>query len=335
MMDSLYFPIDAATGASIDTDRIADYLELAAFFSNDSTALASDLANQAGIGAEDDHADLDKEMQSGEGEEDLVATTVMRIENRCKTLTCAYPFSLDERGEILTCNLDHDSFGHAAYILSLVLSNLRAVSPILGGSCLHPDEQEIKQLRKFFQYFATAALASEIHGRAWSFGFPRLDGTGFIKKLTEIWEKLADGRVSRHPSAPTRSKDDQIDVFAARLHPDGLPGFPLAVAQVATGANARQKSLKGHLDTFKGRWFSPPPVTAFLAYMIVPFAINDDQFRDDVLVMGNVLHRLRVPRRVAEAAELAEADEVIEGYDRLADAVQWVVNYQARGRTLI
>ena len=91
--------------------------------------------------------------------------------------------------------------------------------------------------------------------------------------------------------APDQPKDDRIDVFAARPHPDGLPGFPLAAAQVATGRNAREKSIKGHLGVFKGRWFGTPPVTDFIAYMIFPFATADYQFVDDVRVMGNVLHR--------------------------------------------
>ena len=335
MIDSLYLPIDDMTGASIDADCAADCLELAAFFSNDSTVLTSDLANQTGIGAADDHADLDEEMQSSESEEDLISITVTRIENRCETLgPSAYPFDLDARGDMLTCNFNRGSFGHAAYILSLVLSNLRAVSPVLNRSCLHPDEQEVKRLREFFQYFATAALASEIHGRAWSFGSPRPDGSGFIQKLTEIWEKLGDGRVSQQAWAPTKPKDDQIDVFAARLHPDGLPGFLLAVAQVATGKNAGRKSLKGHLSSFKHQWFEPQPVTEFLPYMIVPFALSKDKCFKWVSDMGNVLHRLRVPRRVAEAAELVKAGETIEGYDRLAEAVQWIASYQDRGRAL-
>ena len=337
MIDSLYLPIDDVTGKSIDTDCAADYLELEAFFAKDSMAFALDLANQAGIGAADHHADLDKEMQSDEGEEDLVSRTVTRIEHRCKALrlsasSSAYPFDLDVRGEVLTCNFDRDSFGHTAYILSLVLSNLRAVSPILGQSCLHPEEQEVKQLRKFFQYFATAALAAEIHGCAWSFGFPRPDQSGFIQKLTEIWKRLGDGRVSPQPGAPIKPKDDQIDIFAARLHADALPGFLLAAAQVATGKDANQKSLKGHLSAFKGRWFAPQPVNELLPYMIVPFAKTDDQFLDYVRVMGNVLHRLRVPRRVAEAAELVKAGETIEGYDQLVEGVEWIASYQDRGR---
>ena len=329
MTGSLCLPIDDVSGASIDFDRAADFLELSAFFANDSTALASDLVNQSGIGAEEDPADLDEELESGE--EDLVTSTVARIENRLETLgSYAYPFVLDARGEVLTCVLARGSFGHAAYILSLVLSNLRALSPVLGDSRLHPDEQEVRQLREFFQYFATAALASELQGSAWSFGFPRPDGMGFLEKLNEIWLALRDGSVERQPGAPRRPKDDQIDVFAARLPPDGLPGFPLAAAQVATGANAREKSLKGHLTAFKSRWFAPQPVTEFLAYMIVPFAMADDRFVDDVRVMGNVLHRLRLPRRVAEVAQLVEAGATIEGYDRLAEAAQWVADYRGR-----
>ena len=68
--------------------------------------------------------------------------------------------------------------------------------------------------------------------------------------------------------------------------------------------------------------------------MIVPFAKANDQFFDYVRIMGSVLHRLRVPRRVAEAAELVKAGEMIEGYDRLAEAVQWIASYQDRGRAL-
>ena len=332
MTGTLCFPIDEVTGASIDFDRAADYLELTAFFSDDATALVSDLANQAGIGAADDHADLDEEMHGGE--EDLVSSTVTRIENRRETLgSSGYPFELDTRGEILACNLNQGSLGHAAYILSLVLSNLGPVSPILFGSRLHPDDPEIRRLRAFFQYFATAALASEIQGSAWSFGFPRPDGTGFLDKLEQTWRTLGDGSVERQPGAPGQPKDDRVDVFAARPQPDRLPGFLLAAAQVATGADARDKSLKGHLGAFKSRWFARQPVTEFLVYMVVPFATADDQFLDDVRVMGNVLHRLRVPRRVAEAARLVNAGETIEGYDRLAEAAQWVADYQGRART--
>lgn len=321
------FPVDDATGDEIDFDRVADFLELTAFFADDCNALVSDIANQATIAAEEDHADLDEAMRKGE--EEIVSGTVLQIEGRRTALDTAYPFELDDNGSVLTYVPARPSVGQAAYILSLVLSNLRALSPILDGSGVHPDDGEVPTLRQYFQYFATAALAAEIRGHAWSFGFPRPDGSGFIVKLNEIWQYLGDGRVEAQAGAPAHPKDDQVDVFAARPHPDGLPGFPVAAAQVATGKNAKDKSLRGHLDAFKGRWFARQPVTDFAPYMIVPFARDRDRFVDDVRVMGNVLHRLRVPRRVAEAEELVAANVTVEGYDRLTEAAQWVVDYRA------
>lgn len=321
----LYLPIDAVTGSSINVDLAADYLELGAYFAAGKATNTSDLANAASLGAAGDHVDLQREMQ--DGEEEIVSSAVNRIETRQDALESAYPFRLDVGGDILTCELDEESYGHAAYILSLLLSNFRSVSPLLGGSDLHPDEADERRMRGYFQYVATAALAAEVQGDAWSFGFPRPDGTGFLDKLKEIWLRLGDGRVEAQTGAPRRPKDDQVDVFAARPHPDRLPGFHLAAAQVATGKDAREKSLKGHLSAFKSRWFKTQPVTDLVAYMIVPFATADEQFVDDVRVMGNVLHRLRVPRRVAEAGRLAEAGVTIEGYDRLEEVARWMASY--------
>ena len=329
MTDFLCLPVDELIGPAANYNRAADFLELSAFFAHDSSASTSALANQTEIGAADGHADLDEEMRGGD--EEIVSSTVACIESRQRVLgASAYPFDLDTSGDVLTCRLIQDSIGHTAYILSLVLSNLRSLSPILDGSHLHPDEDEVKRLRQFFQYFATAALASEIQGSAWSFGFPRPDASGFLDKLRQIWQTLGDGSVEVQLGAPRHPKDDKVDVFAARLHPDRLPGFPLAAAQVATGSDARDKSLKGHLGAFKSRWFARQPVTEFVAYMVVPFATADDQFVDDVRVMGNVLHRLRMPRRVEDAAQLLETGETIEGYELLADAAQWVANYRGR-----
>ena len=331
MTDSLCLPVDELIGPAADFNRAADFLELSAFFANDSSASTSVLANQTEIGVTDGHTDLDDEMR--EGDEEVVSSTVACIEHRRRVLgPSAYPFDLDACGDVLTCQLIRDSIGHAAYILSLVLSNLRSLSPILEGTHLHPDEDEVNRLRRFFQYFATAALASEIQGSAWSFGFPRPDASGFLDKLRQIWRTLGDGSVEAQLGAPSDPKDDKIDVFAARIHPDRMPGFPLAAAQVATGMDARNKSLKGHVGAFKSRWFARQPVTEFVAYMIVPFATADDRFVDDVRVMGNVLHRLRMPRRAADAAQLLETGEAIEGYELLADAVEWVANYRGRAR---
>lgn len=329
-MTALTLPLDEVTGRRIDVDSAADYLELTAFFANDATARTSDLANATSLASEEDLQELQDELERGE--EETVSSTAYRIRNRQRVLGAAYPFELDRGGTTVTCVFEDGSFGHSTYILSLVLSHLRAVSPILAGSEMHPDAEEVPRMREYFQYVATAALAAEVQGRAWSFGFPRPDASGFRPKLEEVWLHLRDGTVEAQLGAPAQPKDDQIDIFAARTQDDRLPGFLIAAAQVATGKNAWTKSLKGHLDAFRHRWFRTQPVTGFIPYMIVPFAISDEKFIDRVRTMGNVLHRLRVPRRVAEAERLARAGISIEAYDRLGEVTLWVKQYRKRAR---
>lgn len=332
MSSSIYLPIDQLVNGQIDFDMMADFVELSALFAKDSTTLLSDLANQNSIVAEDDYANLDDEIKLGDDE--ILYGTLSRIEDRLKSLDSTYPFKLDSTGDFLKCVLSKD-FGQIAYIVSLILSNLPPLSPILSEFDSRPTEEGERRLREFFQYFATAALAAEVQGMAWSFGFPRPDASGFLVKLEQIWKILGDGRVQPQVGAPKSPKDDKVDVFAARVHRDGLPGFLLAVAQVATGKNAPEKSLRGHLSTFKSRWFHRQPVTDFIPYMIVPFARPDDKFVDDVRTMGNVLHRLRMPLRVAEAGQLLAKEEniTIEGYDQLSEATRWVIDYREQART--
>lgn len=327
-MTALILPLDEVTGRRINVDLAADYLELTAFFACHGVGRASDLANAASVGPEEALEGLHDEMKHGE--EEIVASAVRCIKGRQNVLDMAYPFELDREGSTLTCVFDDGSLGHSSYILSLVLSHLSAVTPVLGEAHLHPTEDEVRQLRKFFQYAATAALAAEVQGQAWSFGFPRPDGSDFLPRLGEVWQELRDGLVEVQPGAPERPKDDQVDVFAARIHSDRLPGFLLAAAQVATGANAWTKSLKGHLDAFRSRWFRTRPATDFIPYMIVPFAVSEEKFVDRVRTAGNVLHRLRVPRRVAEAEQLVRAGVRIEAYERLPEIGSWVVAYRDR-----
>ena len=324
----LYVPLDELVGERRGSDTAADFLELAAFFAEDGFARISDVANEASIGADDEPTDLDDEMR--EGVEELVSEVVQRIEDRGAALGSEYPFRLGRRGHILSYESAGDSIGQGAYLLSLVLSNLQ--TPILYDSRLRPEEAEIRQLRQLFQYLGTAALAAEIQGIAWSFGFPRPDGSSFLGKLTEIWSTFDDGAVGRKPGASMSPKDDKVDVFAARLHPDRQAGFLFAAAQVATGGDWAQKSLLGHWDGFRHDWFLDEPVTRFIPYMIVPFAIDDLEFRGVVSRLGNVLHRLRIPLRVSEARKLVDAGVEIEAYDRLQEVIDWVASYRHRGR---
>ena len=246
MKYDIYLPLDEMGAKKINFDVAADYLEIKSVFSENSVSFTKDLVNTSEIGAERDYADVDEEMTN---REEIVSGAVLKISERRNALECEYPFQLDQNGDMLTYVGQEPSYGQAAYVISLILSNLKSMSPILGRSSIHPQDREVRDMREYFQYFATAAMAAEVNGHAWSFGFPRLDGTGFHTKLDEIWKVIRDGDLG--PAAkgvPAAPKDDQIDVFAARPHRDGLPGFLFAAAQVATGKNWRDKSLRNHLD---------------------------------------------------------------------------------------
>ena len=331
MSPGVYLPSDEFGGMEPpDLDLAADYLELKAAFSREGQSSSEDVVAALKLAAEADFHDVDAEIKN---REDVAAGAIARMNSRKHVLESAYPFDPDEHGDAIFFTAKQPDLGQGAYLASLLLSNLRSLSPLLDGSTMHPSDDQVRELRRHFQYFATAAIAAEIGGPAWSFGHPRPDGAGFIEKLSEIWSVLKDGTVKADPASPASPKDDQVDVFAWRDQRDALPGFLLVAAQVATGRNWKDKSIKSHIArVFTHRWFERPPATEMVAYHVVPFARPDDEFRDDVLVLGNVLHRLRVPRRVAEAADLHRNGVAIEAFDRLEIAVEWIRSYVERTR---
>ncbi len=327
---SIYLPTDSFGGTSPnDLDLAADFLELSAIFSLEKCALTQLLGEALRLNSNGEYSSVGGEITE---QEDIESGAALMISKRKKALGSAYPFEISGDGRLVLYDATQRSYGQAAYVISLVLSNLSPFTPMLDNSGLHPSNSDVTFLRECFQYFATAALAAEIGGQAWSFGFPRPDGTGFLPKLKEIWVVLKDGIVDPEVGeVPDKPKDDGIDVFACRPHADGLPGFLFAAAQVATGKNWQEKPLRGHLNSvFFGRWFSREPVTLPLSYHIVPFALPETGFRGHVRSLGNVLHRLRLPLRVEEAERLHKQGVPIEAYDQLEKAVEWVNQYASR-----
>lgn len=331
MKPILYLPSDEfAAGKSIDIDIAADYLELSALFSKESQSFRTDIVSALEFAADKEWVDVDAEVKA---REEVADRAVDRIASRKGFLAASYPFEIDDYGDVVFYRGDSTDLGHTAYLVSLVLSNLSSVSPLLDGSKMHPTVEEVNLLRRYFQYLATAAIAAEVGGPAWSFGFPRPDGTGFLEKLSIIWESLKDGTVSPDPSAPSDTKDGEIDIFAWREQKDGLPGFLLLAAQVATGKDWKGKTIKNQVaGVFKERWFSRGPASVMVAYHVIPFARPDEEFRDDVIVLGNVLHRIRVPLRVSQATSLVSKGIMVEAFDLLEDVSEWVKSYTERAK---
>ena len=241
MSPAVYLPSDEFGGIEPpDLDLAADYLELKAVFSRDGQSFSEDIVDALELAAEAEFGDVDAEIRV---REDIAAGAVARMTSRKRVLATAYPFDLDDHGDTIFFTAEHPDLGQAAYLVSLLLSNLRALSPLLDGSEMHPSDHEVRELRQHFQYFATAAIAAEVGGPAWSFGHPRPDGTGFIRKLSEIWAVLKDGSVKADPAAPAAPKDDQVDVFAWREQRGRSAWISLG-----RGAGGDRQELEGQVD---------------------------------------------------------------------------------------
>ena len=322
----MYWPPEEVKGTQPpDLDLAADYLELKAVLSAEKRSYSQDIFNAMDMLADRDFDSVNAEMEE---RDPILIDTVGRIQLRKNILKSTYPFKLDEQGDVLYFTAEKLNLAQTAYIISLLLSNLRELSPLLIDYKRNPSEKDKRRLREYFQYIATTAIAAEVGGRAWSFGFPRPDQSGFVEKLTEVWSVIKDGDVNPDPSAPSQAKDDGIDVFACREPKDGLPGYLLIAAQVATGKDWKEKSILADINhRFPKRWFGRQPATKMIAYHVIPFARPDETFRDDVLSVGNLLHRLRVPCRVLEAQDLIEKGVSIEGFNKLEEAPVWIMDY--------
>ena len=330
----IYFPADEFTiTGRFDRDLGADYLELMAMSAENEICLVREIIDALEATLERG-ADLREDRLQFNKIEDLATDAANRVQERSRILGNTYPFKLTDDGSMVCFTDTAMNHGRCAYIVSLLLSNLSPSSALMNECLIHPNDAEIRELRTYFQCFATAAMAAEICGSSWSFGFPRLDGSGFLNKLEKIWRILKDGTVYPDPSAPRLPKDDKIDVIACRVPKDGLPGSLIAVAQVSTGKNWKDKSIKSYYrDVFSCRWFQPTPVTQAITYHIIPFARPDESFRDDVLFHGNILHRTRLPLRVEEANGLSSTYCKIEAFEKLPMARMWIKQYFARIRT--
>ncbi len=323
MDNSVYFPPDSFGGQQLpDLDLAADYLELKAVLSEQKYSLSRNIIDALEMSADYDFTNVDSEIKK---REHVADETIGQIHLRKNILQEAYPFELDELGETLSFVSEQPNLAHIAYLTSLLLSNLHPVSQVLHDFKPYPSKDDILSLRRYFQYIATAAIAAEIGGRAWSFGFPRPDNSGFVEKLKEIWTVIKDGEVEADISAPSAPKDGGVDVFACREPEDGLPGYLIVAAQVATGKDWKNKSLLEDINhQFLKRWFGRQPVTRIIAYHVIPFARPNSSFRDDVLTVGNLLHRLRVPDRVLKAQMLVDNGVNIESYGKLMEASDWI-----------
>ena len=168
MNREVYLPSDEFGGAvPQNLDLAADYLELKALFSQDHLSFRRNIVGALELPG---HTSFPNSTGNAEARQAVATDAVNRMASRQRALAAAYLFEIDPWGAVVRFTAENPDLGQTAYLVSLLLSNLPAITPLLGDSQLHASAHDERQLRTFFWYFATAAVAVEIGGPAWSFG---------------------------------------------------------------------------------------------------------------------------------------------------------------------
>jgi hypothetical protein len=316
-------------GASPTT--LADWLELRAFMSADRRALLDELVSN-----QDLNWDKPAEDASEESEilEDTASIMAEEIERRGSVLDGAYPFRMSADGRFILMDDEPDrGVGDSIYLFCLIVDHAKQ-SQIVPVE-LTPTLEEMRAARDLFQVCATLAAAGYCVGPAFSLGFPRPDGSGFLKKITEIWSHFKDGKPREKPLSGTADvKDEGIDVVAWRSQRDSLPGTLYLLGQAASGHNWQGKSVKDHITVFHEEWFEVSPAMQPTPALFVPEMLDDeDLIRRFTRSHGQIFHRGRLPLDADQALELAKAGVgPIERIDDIADVKRWLLDYRKRIR---
>lgn len=276
-------------------------------------------------------------------EDQLVLRVQTELERRRKSVGKDYPFRIDSKGRALKFVTPMSKAG-SVYLFCLFLSH--AFDHTIVPKKLAP--KLTNKIRDLFQACATVAAEGYVRGPSISFGFPRPDKTAFLKALQAAYRKFGDGKPHKkpRPGAPKKVKDSGVDVIAWRRTADKLPGTHYLVAQVASGADWKNKSVKPDREQFHSFWFKHPPASQATDAMFMPFGLEpeeaDDIAYDEVLTgymqsvghkYGVLFYRDRVARHLADGLRLvAKGERSIERVPDIEEIVSWVAKYQKRLR---
>lgn len=332
MKSKLAFPIGKIDLSSnekrIDSiEMMADYFELSTFFSDGCISFPANFDHEYEMKIDDTKTGVKNKFEDEDG---LLRWVERKIVQRKDILKEAYPFKIDEEEEILYFQKSDFSYGQVAYLLPLILANIGSSSSMLHGTSLYPVNCEIIQMRRYFECIGAAAMAAEINGKTWAVGSPRPDGSSFFDKLTSIADTLGFIKFKRKPYARGHQQDGGIDVFAAHMYPDGLPGFLTAIAQVASGKNWEEKA-KSDTSGFMSMWFMHSELIVTQRYNIIPFSKSEGaDFSYWCHEYGLILHRMRLPLSVEQAFRDRRDDISDDIVGKIDDAHAWLKSYRRR-----
>jgi hypothetical protein len=231
---------------------------------------------------DEEHEEIDEEDRR---REQRLARLVTEIEQRRATLCEAYPFSISDDGAELKC-APTLSVGANVYLFCLLVSQGRS-----GGFLSGLDIVPMNDVPDLLQACATWSAAGFEQGPGYALGLDPSPAS-FLSKLATIYNAFGDGTpVTAIPrGAPAQVKDDGVDVIAWKAMPDRRAPADYLMAQVASGKNWTDKSVKKVTDRFHATWFTQPPARVIRPAMIIPFCIDggiddDEDAEQEALAM--------------------------------------------------
>lgn len=209
--------------------------------------------------------------------EDVLSRVLDEVNRRIRWLGDSYPFALADGGLRLQLKSDLNH-GMNAYLLCLWLS--AKSDDIITSDHLIVTRNE----RNLFQACSTLCAAAFLGDHAFSFGFPRPEGTGILRGLSDLH---AAGYPEGAPKdimeawMNSKAKDDEVDVIAWRRTNDSLPGVACFFGQSASGENWTNKPLSSDkIRSFQTAWYKYPPGTTPLRGIFIPFCPYPELMED-------------------------------------------------------
>jgi hypothetical protein len=273
-----------------------------------------------------------EESAAHDGDERFVETILSEIRDRTKVLGDTYPFEFSDSGAGLRIR-EEMGVGNVVYLFCLLLSNAKRAEIFEIAKFSYDLDNRVRDL---FQACSTWAAAGVVNGSAFSFGFPRPDGSGFLEKLHAVYGVVGEGRVRDNPLPGVSSspKDEGVDVIAWAHRPDDGPGRQYILGQVATGQNWPGKSIVEYIRSFHENWFSEIPASVPTEALFIPYCISlsgGATFTEQLAILtkryGSVYYRCVIPKFAAEGYRLAEAGGgiTVERTNDLANIREWVM----------
>lgn len=273
---------------------LADWLELEALCAKNAMASVYTLNADPLTEPDVQPAELDEDDLR---EDERIARATTEIRTRRESLKGAYPFEISADGARLEFHPTSE-VGATTYLFCLFASHGRT-----DGFLHEAEVVPMAEVPDLLQACATWSAAGFENGPSYALGLDPSPGS-FLRKLRTIYSLLGDGTpvATIPPGAPNAVKDDGIDVVAWQTTPHRRPPAAYMLAQVASGKNWGDKSIKPAIERFHNTWFAPAPACKANPAMMIPFCIDGGPDDDDDLDQAELAGQWR--RHTSQFGEL-------------------------------